>query len=74
MTAWAIAAILYTLPILAGIRHFDDVTEDAKDWMRSDEGKWFPAFAPFMAAISLILWPLFTAIEAIEPKDHGNDR
>lgn len=79
MTAWTIAAILYTLPILAGIRHFDDVhfddvTEDAKDWMRSDEGEWFPALAPFMAAISLILWPLFTAIEAIEPKDHGNDR
>ena len=69
MTAWGIALILYALPVLAGIRHFDDVTEDMKEWMRLDDGQWYPALAPYMAAISLILWPLFTAIEAIEQRE-----
>jgi len=69
MTAWAIALILYSLPILAGIRHFDDVTEDCREWMRSEHGEWLPTLAPLMAAISLILWPLLIAIEAIERKD-----
>jgi hypothetical protein len=68
MTAWAIALILYALPIMAGIRHFDDLIEEAKDWMRLENGAWHPALAPYMAAISLILWPIFTALEAIEPK------
>jgi hypothetical protein len=67
MTAWGIAVILYALPILAGIRHFEDVVEDARDWMRGGDGEWYPALAPLMAAISLVLWPLFVALEAIAP-------
>ena len=69
MTGWAIAAVLYALPVLAGVRHFDEAVEDCRDWMRSDEGEWFPALAPIMAVISLLLWPLFAAIDAISPPD-----
>ena len=63
----AIASILYVLPILAGIRHFDDEVADCKEWMRSDEGEWFPALAPYMAGLALLLWPIFTALDAIAP-------
>jgi hypothetical protein len=69
MMGWSIAAILYALPILSGIRNFDAVIEDCKDWMRSDEGEWFPQVAPLMAAVSLILWPLAYAIDAITPNE-----
>jgi len=64
---WAIASILYVLPVLAGIRHFDDTVEDCKEWMRSDDGEWFPALAPYMAALSLLLWPLIVAFDAVIP-------
>ena len=71
MAGWSIAAILYALPILAGIRHFQDTVDDCRDWMRSDEGEWFPALAPYMAALSLILWPLFAAADAISPRENN---
>lgn len=66
--SWAIAMILYALPILAGIRHFDDELEDCKEWMRSDDGEWFPSLAPLMV-ISLLGWPLFAALDAIAPRE-----
>jgi hypothetical protein len=69
MMGWSIAAILYALPILSGIRNFDAVVENCRDWMRSDEGDWYPQLAPLMAAINLILWPLDHAIAAISPKE-----
>lgn len=65
--SWAIAMILYALPILAGIRHFDDELEDCKEWMRSDDGEWFPSLAPLMVIVSLLGWPLFAALGAITP-------
>lgn len=68
VSGWAIASILYILPILVGIRQFHDVVDDCKDWMRSDDGEWFPALAPYMAVLSLILWPLVYALDAIAPK------
>lgn len=66
---WTVAAILYALPILAGIRHFDDALEDCREWMRGEDGEWFPSLAPFMAGVSILLWPLFCLAEAFEPED-----
>lgn len=66
--SWAVALILYALPILAGIRHFDEELEDCKEWMRSDDGEWFPALAPLMVVISLLGWPLVAAWDAIAPR------
>jgi len=66
--SWAIAMILYALPILAGIRHFDEL-EDCKEWMRSDDGEWFPSLAPLMVIVSLLGWPLFAALDAIAPRE-----
>lgn len=66
---WTVAAILYALPILAGIRHFDEAVEDCLEWMRGEDGEWFPSLAPFAAAVSILLWPLFCLTDAFEPKD-----
>jgi hypothetical protein len=67
---WSVAAILYVLPILAGIRHFDDEVKDCKEWMRSEDGEWFPSLAPWMAALCLALWPIVMAWDAIAPRDY----
>lgn len=66
---WWFALALYALPVLAGIRHFDEEVEDCKEWMRSDDGEWFPTIAPFMAALSIAAWPVFVALEAFMPED-----
>lgn len=67
MTGWAVALILYILPILSGIRHFEDLVEDCKEWMR-ESGDWFPNLAPYAAAFALICWPIEHALSAISPR------
>jgi uncharacterized membrane protein YdjX (TVP38/TMEM64 family) len=67
MTGWAVALILYILPILSGIRYFDEHLEVAKEWMR-ESGDWYPGLAIYMAIIALILWPLDHAMMAISPR------
>lgn len=69
MTGAAIAAVLYALPILAGIRHFSDEVDGAKEWMRSEDGEWYPALAPWVAALGLLLWPLVVALDCITQPD-----
>lgn len=65
---WWVALVLYSLPVLAGIRHFREEVDDCKEWMRSDDGEWFPTLAPFMAALAIIAWPVFVALEAFTPE------
>lgn len=64
---WGFALILYVLPILVGLRHFDEAVEDAKDWMR-EEGVWYPTLAPILAIFALVIWPVSMAIECIDGK------
>ena len=69
MTGWAVALILYVLPILSRIRHFDEEVEAVKEWMRTPEGEWYPEMAPWCAALGIALWPLVAAIDAVIPEE-----
>ena len=56
--AWTIVLLLWAIPVVYQIKHFEDTLEDVKDWMRSEPGLWFPLIAPHVAVTLILLWPL----------------
>lgn len=74
MNPWfTVAAILYLLPAMYVLTDFDDIIEDIKEWMR-DTGDWYPSFAPIMAAMVAILWPVVIIVAMIMPKHRDEDK
>ncbi len=56
--AWTVALLLWAIPVVHQIKHFEDTLEDVEDWMRSGPGLWFPSIAPYVAVTLILLWPL----------------
>lgn len=66
---WAAALVLYAIPVLHGVRRFDDIVEECLEWMRSDMGEWYPPLAPLMTWIVIIGWPVAMVLDAFTPDD-----
>lgn len=65
---WAVATILYTLPILAGLRNLEAIVDDAKEAVRGTD-LWYPSLAPAVAILSLFAWPVVTLYDAWKGED-----
>ena len=69
---WSLAAILYALPVLSGIRHYDESLDDCKQWMR-DSGEWYPGLAHACVLFMIFGWPIWHAFSAFGSDDRDPD-
>lgn len=66
---WTVAAILYALPILSGLRYFDEEVESWKEDMRLSHDTWFPELAPCVAFCAFIFWPIGALFCVFGPRE-----
>lgn len=66
---WFTALIIYLIPVVSMTSNWSELVDETREGMIMS-GAWYPSLAPWVAAMFIILWPLFSILDIIpERKD-----